>query len=180
MKTINLPALSQISLEEIGGFLSWLENQHTGSTTLVQMQKTPPIRSNKINPIIKTLEQFGFVAQKQGRIEIHARGKDYLRSEISVRRAVIRTLFSQIDWVQKIMTSLSASPSGRIHRGTINDSYNSTFRIPISESEVLAFTSWAQSCELFGYDKKKEELIHMESLVPHDPRPVSPNLPLAS
>ena len=27
MKTINLPALSQITFEDVGGFLTWLEGQ---------------------------------------------------------------------------------------------------------------------------------------------------------
>ena len=180
MKTINLPALTQVTFEEVGGFLTWLENQPAGETSLVQMQKVPPIRSSKLNPMIKTLDQFGFIAQKQGRIAIHARGKEFLRSVELVRKAVIRTLFVQVDWVQKLVNALKASASGRVHRGMISDSFSTTSRIPIAESEVLAFISWAQLCELFGYDKKTNELFHVESIAPRDPRPVAPNLPLAS
>lgn len=180
MKTINLPALSQINFEDVGGFLTWLEGQPAGEVSLAQMQKTPPIRSSKLSPMVKTLEQFGFITQKQGRIAIHARGKDFRRSEISVRKAVIRTLFAQVDWVQKLLAALQAAPGGRLHRAVINDSFNSTSKTPIAESEVLSFILWAQLCDLFGYEKKQEELIRVDSIVPRDPRPVEPTLPLAS
>lgn len=180
MKTINLPALSQITFEEIGGFLSWLENQPGAAASLAQMQKTPPIRTSKLNPMIKTLDQFGFVAQKQGRISISPRGNEFLRSEISVRKTVLRALFIQVDWVQKVVGALKASSNGRLHRSVINDMFNSVSRVPIAESEVLALISWAQLCELFGYEKKSEELICAQIITPRDPRPVEPSLPLAS
>ena len=180
MKNINLPALSQVNLEEVTGFLSWLNNQLAGEVSLTQIQRTPPIRSSKLNPAIKTLEQFGFITQRQGRIAIHVRGKDFLRSPDSVRKAVLRTLFTQVDWVLKVATALSASPTGRIYRGVINDSFASTSRAPIAESDILAFISWAESCELLVYGRKSEELVRVEPMVPRDPRPVAPNLPLAS
>ena len=121
MKTINLPALTQITFEEIGGFLSWLENQPASAASLAQMQKSPPIRTSKLNPMLKTLEQFGFISQKQGRFSLIPRGTDYLHSEISVRKAVLKTLFTQIDWVQKIAEAVQAAPTDRIHRAVIND-----------------------------------------------------------
>ena len=131
------------------------------------MQKTPPIRSSKLSPMVKTLDQFGFITQKQGRIAIHARGKHFRRSEASVRKAVIRTLFAQVDLVQNLLAALKAAPTGRLHRAVINDSFNSVSKTPIAEStEVLSFILWAQLCELFGYEKKQEELIRVDSMVP--------------
>jgi hypothetical protein len=180
MKTIHLPALTQITFEDLGEFLSWLANQPTSSASLAQIRKTPPTRTSKLNPLIKTLDLFGFIDQKQGRISITGRGRDFLRSENSVRKAVARKLFGQVDWVQMTLEKLKASANGRLHRGVINDSFNSIYRSPIAESEVIAFISWAQLCELFGYDKKKEELIHVESIVPREPNPIVPNLRLVS
>ena len=62
----------------------------------------------------------------------------------------------------------------------ISDVFNPSSRSPITETEVLAVISWGQSCELFGYDKKKMELLCIEFMVPRDPRPIAPSLPLAS
>lgn len=180
MTSINLFALTQISFEEIGGFLSWLSEQPSTGVSLAQLQKTPPIRTSKLNPMIKSLEHFGFVTQKQGRITLLPRGRDFLGSEISVRKAVIRALFNQVDWVQKIVDAIQTSPTGRAHRSVIQDSFDTFHRVPIAESEVISFISWGQACDLFGYDKKSHELLRTGMITPQGPSPVVPNLPLAS
>jgi hypothetical protein len=180
MKTINLSALSQITFEEVESFLSWLGQQASGGTSLAEIQKSPPIRTSKLNPMLKTLEQFGFIAQKQGRFLIHEKGVEFLRSEGSVKRAVIRTVFIQVEWINKIVQALDISPSGRVHRSLINDTFAALCKSAITESDISAFVQWAEYTGLFGFDKKTYELVRIDSIVPRDPRPVTPALRLVS
>ena len=65
MKTINLPALTQITFEEIGGFCLG-STQPASAASLAQMQKSPPIRTSKLNPMLKTSSNSDSSARNKG------------------------------------------------------------------------------------------------------------------
>jgi hypothetical protein len=170
MKNLNLPALGQITLEDITLFMSWLDKCPSGETSIDFIKRNPPIRGSKVNPIIKVLDQFALINSKQNRIVISGPGKDFARSSSTVRKAVIRTLFMKVEQVQRILELLKASATGRLHKRVVNDSFSLGSPNQIADSEILGFIAWAQSCELFYYDKTYEEIFCINPEVPKEPK----------
>lgn len=170
MKTLNLPALGQITLEDMTCFLSWLERLPNGEVSPNSLEKNSPIRTSKLNPMLKVLDQFGFVFKKDSRFKITMSGKDFSQSSLSVKKAILRILFLKIEAVQRIADLLKRSTTGRLQKRIVSESFHLGSISPFAESEILAFISWGQSCELFDYDKKKEEILFRETLLPVDPQ----------
>lgn len=183
MSTINLPALGRVTFDEIGRVLSWLEAQPGTQARMSMLEKESPIRVSELRPALKVLQQFRFVVVTETAVSLAPPGRDYLRADAANRKWTLRLIFERLPWVQALLAKLNAAPSGRLPRWAINeaiDGLDASPRNRVAESEVIGFIGWAECCELFLFDEKRQELIRLESRNPRDPRPVTPTLPLAS
>jgi hypothetical protein len=167
MKQLSLFALGEVNMEDLCILLRWIMLSPSGNVSLDQIKRSPPIRTSKISSALKLLEQFGFVGIKQGRYSISAPGEEFLASGTTVRRAVLRLLLSKFDPVQRIIEVLGTSSTGRIPKKMVNESFGLIGPMLYKESEILAFIRWAEACELFGFDRKEDEIFRID---PHAPR----------
>lgn len=179
MKTINLPALGQLGFEDLSGFLSWLAASPVTEFSVSQIQKSPPIRTSKVNPMIKVLEQFAMISNKKDRISISPAGREFANAAVARKKTIVRELFLNIEPIHRLQELLKSSVGGRLHKQAIHESFDLGSRNQVQVAEVLAFISWAEACELFQYDKKKEEILLIGSGLPSgpnkDPREPGPN-----
>ena len=184
MKSINLFALGQFGLEDVGIFLTWLDRIPAGESSLENMKKAPPVRTSKLSPLLKVLEQLKLVQRKQDRFSITSAGEEFLQSTASARKAVIRAFFLTAVEVKVVVDSLNTSSTGRLPRNTVDEAFGSNALSSTTKTEIQTFLSWAQNSELFGYDKKKEEIFRLDVGTPQKPRQTEPaqsaSLPRAS
>ena len=161
MKSLNLIAMGQFTLDDIAPFLSWLNTVPAIERSAVKMKQKPPVGSGKLTPMLKALEQFGYVGKKQDVFTITAAGENFLRGNVFDRKALIKGFFVIEDEVKNVIALLNDSTTGRLpkHRITLS----------ITETEMIAFFSWAQSCELFGHDRKKNEIFRLDRGTPKGP-----------
>lgn len=182
MKHLNLFALGQANAEDLGELLGWMERIPSGEASLDQMKRNPPIRTSKLSPALKVLEQFGLVSGKQGRFAITVSGEEFAKSGPLARRAVLRALFMRYESVQRVVELLATSVSGRLPKKMVNESFGLASPAVVMEAEIQAFIGWAESCELFGHDKKKDEIFSFERGLPRGPvekpQPLSSRLAL--
>jgi len=162
MKTINLIAMGQFTLDDISPFLSWLSAVPPIERSAVKMKQKPPVGSGKLTPLLRVLEQFGFIQKKQECFSITTAGEDFLRMNVFERKATIRAILLNEDEVKRVVRLLNESKTGRLPKHLAN--FEAT-----SETEMIAFLVWAQSCELFGYDKKKREIFRFDRGNPKGP-----------
>lgn len=175
MKTINLSALAQFTLEDVCSFVSWLENVPATGISLERMKSNPPVRTSKIGPMLKVLEPSGLISRKQDRYTLTSAGKDFSRSGVTVRKGVMRNQFMNVDAVQRLLELLLTSENGRLPLKVVHESFNLGALSIATGAEIQGFISWAQACELFGFDKKAEEIFRMEVGVPRGPVEASKN-----
>jgi hypothetical protein len=171
IRIINLSALSQVTLEDTGILLRWLETQPTRDVSLEQLKKTPAVRTSKVTPLLKIFEEIGFVSKKQNRFTVTGAGSEFTRCGLSEKKAFMRALFVKINEVERVMNLLQASPTGRVRRQLVFEAFAANSLSQILDSDLQGFISWAVSCDLFGYDKKSEEVFTLESDRPRGPVP---------
>lgn len=176
MKTINLPALGQLNFEDLSGFLSWLATSPITEFSVSQIQKNPPIRTSKVNPMIKVLEQFAMISNKKDRVSITASGREFADAAVARKKAILRNLLLSVEPIQRVQELLKSSATGRLPKQAIHESFDLGARTQVQVAEVLAFISWAEACELFQYDKKKEEILLVGAGLPSGPNR-DPRLP---
>ena len=162
MKTINLFALSQLTVDDIGIFLSWLGRGPDIGLGLEQMKKNLPLGTSKIGSILKILESFELIARKQDRYILTSTGRDFSNSGMMVKSAVLRNLFMRVEPVQKLMKLLQTSASGRLPVKFVHVSFSLGLLSIVSDAEILGFLSWAQACALFGVDTMAEEIFRID------------------
>lgn len=173
MKNINLMALSEFNFEEAGILLSWLENGRYSEMNLEQLKKSPPVRTSKVGPIVKVFEQFGLISKKQDRFSLTQAGKDFSRSGPTVRKAVMKHLFMQIEQIKRVLGLLANSPTGRIPRRLIHEVLSTGALSVVTETQIQSLISWAEACDLFGYDKKRDEIFGMDLENPRGPTEIT-------
>jgi hypothetical protein len=169
MKTVNLFALGQLNFEDFGGFLSWLANIVAAEVNVSQILKNPPIRSSKINPVLKVLEQFAMISNRKGCISITRAGREFVNADAAKRRSIVREPLLSVESICRVQELLKSSPTGRLQKHTIHDSLNLGSSGPAQDSEVMALISWGEACELFQYDKKTEEIMMVATGQPSGP-----------
>lgn len=158
MKHLNLFALGQSSVEDLCALLSWMDRIPSGEAGLEQIRRNPPIRTSKISPTLKVLEQFELVSGKQERFAITVSGEAFVKSDPSARNAILRALFMRFESVQRIVALLASSSSGRLPRKSVNESFGVATPAVVVEAEIQAFIGWAGACGLFGYDCETGEI----------------------
>ena len=169
MKTINLYALSEFTLEDLGCLVSWLETIPPSGISLERMKSNPPVRTSKIGAILKVIEPFGLIAKKQDRYALTPAGKDFSRSGATVKKAVLRDKFTKVDPIQRLVARLQTSTTGRLPMKVVHESFILGSLSIVSDTEILGLISWAQSCELFGFDKDSQEILRKDSGAPRGP-----------
>ena len=174
MKSINLPALGLLNFDDLGVVLSWLASSPMTEFSVSQIQKNPLIRSSKVNPVVKVLEQLAMIANKKERISITTFGREFAAAPIAEKKVILRTLLMNIEPIKRIQELLENSATGRLQRQAIHAAFDSDpralgVRAPVQVAEVLAFISWAEACDLLHYDKKMEEIMKIGAGLPDGP-----------
>lgn len=169
MKYLNLFALGQATPDDLSALLHWLECIPSGEASLDQIKRTPPIRTCKLSPTLKVLEQFGLISGQQERVVITASGEDFAKSPPPIKRALLRALFTRFESVRRIVELLATSAYGRLPKKMVNESFGLATPAVVIEAEIQAFIGWAESCELFGYDRIKDEIFRLEQGLPKGP-----------
>ena len=169
MNTIDLLALSQLSFEDLDGFLPWLAALPAGEIGLRQLQMSPPIRSNKLAPLLVALEQFGLVTNKKDRVSPTPAGREYLTSTVATKQSLLRARLASVDAIRRIHELLGSSATGRLRKREIQEALDRGARTRAQPAEVRAFIAWAEVCGLCGYDEKREEIFRIEEGRPGGP-----------
>jgi len=176
MKTINLNAFNEFSLDDLSILLAYLGNVPSGEISLDQVKKLPPVRTSKIGPIVKIAEEFGLISKKQDRLSVTASGLTFSRSGLMSRKTTMRTLFGKVEQIQRLLDILALAPSGRLAKKTVLDTFNLGSPLSLSDRDIDGFIAWGQLCDLFGYDKKKEEIFRLELGTPKGPTEITQRL----
>ena len=169
MKYLNLFALGQATPDDLSALLHWLECIPSGEASLDQIKRTPPIRTCKLSPTLKVLEQFGLISGQQERVVITASGEDFAKSPPPIKRALLRALLCASSRSDESSSSSPPRPTADFpKRWSMNLSGWPSPAVVI-EAEIQAFIGWAESCELFGYDRIKDEIFRLEQGLPKGP-----------
>jgi hypothetical protein len=166
VKKFNLPAFRQISLVEVGSFLVWLQKATDGTVTLRQMEMASPIRTSKLGLMLKLCEQFDFLERREIHVSIMTGGKHFANVKFAEKMAIIRRLFLDYEQVQNIIDLLAKSQTGRLKKRHVEEIFGMGPGSLVTQGDVMGFIEWANACELFSYDKKREELILKGSGLP--------------
>ena len=158
MKKLNLSAIRQVTLIETGSFLTWLQKAEGGTVTLRQMEMASPIRTSKLGFMLKLGEQFDLLNRSQIHVSIAANGKKFAEAKFPEKMAIIRALFMDCEQVQKIVDSLGKSSTGKLKKRYVQEIFGMGPGSLVTDGDVMGFIEWAQACELFSYDKKREEI----------------------
>jgi hypothetical protein len=169
MKALNLIALEQVTLEEAVIFIRWLEQLPTGGVSLEQLKKGTPIRTSKVGFALKLLESFRFVRLTAGHYVITPAGLVFAKADSSAAKSMIRASFVDFEPMKRLLELLSSSPSGRLPKHVLVVSFGADSSGPISEAETRGVIAWSERCDLFGYDRKKDEIFKLESGLPGGP-----------
>ena len=172
MKSVNLIAFRQFTLEDIAPFLSWLNLAPALQRTAVKMKLKPPVGSGKLTPMLKALNLLKFIQLKQECFTITASGEAFLKANPLERKIMIRGIFLAEDEVKKIMALLNASSTGRIAKYLVNECFAASDQTSTLETEILALLDWTEQCGLFGYDSKKHEIFSLEHGTPKSINPL--------
>ena len=159
MKKLNLSAFRQISLVEVGSFLVWLQKATDGTVTLRQMEMASPIRTSKLGLMLKLCEQFDFLERKEIHVSIKVGGKEFANVKFAEKMAIMRRIFMGYEQVQRITELLAKSQTGRLKKRHVEEIFGMGPGSLVTQGDVMAFIEWSCACELFSYDKKREELI---------------------
>jgi hypothetical protein len=157
MKLLNLSALSQVNLGEISDFLKWLDHAPSGQLTVRQVKVNPPIRSSKLGAALKALEQFEFILADESHVTLTDAGREFSRSNLTVKMETLRKQFLNYGQVQMVLESLEASKAGRLKARVVYYSFKEAYE-NLTEGEFRGFVDWAHWSELFHYDKKRDEV----------------------
>ena len=158
MKKFNLPAFCQITLVEVGSFLVWLQKATDGTVTLRQMEMASPIRTSKLSLMLKLCEQFDFLERREIHVSIKSSGGQFANVKFAEKMAIIRGLFLNYEQVQNVVDLLVQSPTGRLKKKHVEEIFGVHPDSIVTQGDVMGFIEWANACELFSYDKKREEL----------------------
>ena len=169
MKTINLIALGQFTIDDIAPFLAWLNKVPAIQRTADKMKKIPPVGSGKLSPMLKVLEQLRFIGKKQDVYSVAVAGTAFLNANPGERKSLMNAIFLNEEEAKRTVELLNQSKTGRVAKHLVNECFGLTSFTSTTETEILAFLSWAQACELFGYDKKKQEIFALDSGKPKGP-----------
>ena len=169
MKHLNLFAWGEISLEDLRAFLAWLDAIPSGEASIEQIKKNPPIRTSKVGAVLRVLEGPGFVRVKAGHYVLTPSGEEFAKSSPSGMKASIRGFFLAIEPIRRIAELLGASLNGRLPKLLVGEMLSKDSPTAVTEAEVQGLILWAGICGLFGYDRRRQEIVRLENESPETP-----------
>lgn len=165
MKKLGLAAFREITIVDMGSFMTWL--QKTGETTTIRKIKSmPPVRQSKLSFIFKLGEDFSFISHRDENITMTPHGKKFASAEFSEQAVIVRDLLMSHEPVREVMGQLAQSTTGRLKRSQIEEVFSKGTNAAVLKNDVLGFITWAHACELFNYDKKNEEVCLRQQTLP--------------
>jgi len=166
MKHLNLFAFGQTNMEDLSAVLNWVECIPSGQGSLNRIKRHSPISAIRLMPTLKALVQLGLLAGNQEHFDITQSGEYFAKSGPMLRKAILRAQLLKFDEVQRIVELLGTSTSGTLPKKMVNESFGLAAPAVVMETEIQAFIVWAESCDLFGYDKKNDEIFQIEHGLP--------------
>jgi hypothetical protein len=165
MKDIKFHALSEIKFGEIGDFLRWFDQVHSGLITLRQIRDYSSMKPGKLNSMIKLLEEFGFIFLAGDEIDLTEAGREFSRFNLIHKMKTIRSILRYSEQGQEVMELLQKSQTRRLKARVVYYALKEGYE-QLTEIDMRGFINWAHWSELFHYDKKHDEIHLMVDRLP--------------
>jgi hypothetical protein len=158
MKSIYLPVFEFVNFEDIGSFLGWLGSVPSGRISFIKMQKTAPVRSTKLGPMLRLLEQLAFIVKEKDAVFISASGMRFSLAELAAKKVMIKNQFLITSPMWNLLNHLETSNTGRLTKNEVFGILKSESTIQITEKMTLGIMAWGHCCELFYFDETSQEI----------------------
>ena len=156
---------SQITLGEVSSFLAWLDRQPAGKSLIDNADSLCPFERERLRAMLNVLSCLGFVFEHPDCLKIRHEGSTFVQADLVSKMSILRAKLVDLRPTREIMTRLENSGNGRLNKNAIVGYFYENFQDP-HISDLQGFLDWARMCELFYYDKSRDEIFHIHGNFP--------------
>ena len=144
-------------VSEIIGLLEAV-NDFSGSVDASVLADDFDLELDEIFPAIEGAEMLGFVSTPEGDLKLTEKGRTFLKSDIQVRKDILRDQMLRIDSVSKLIKTLRQSEDLKMSKEEFTRYLSMAMKSLHPEELFLVLLNWARYAELLRYDSDTDEV----------------------
>ena len=163
MKFFNWSSFSHVTESDVTDVLRWIDRMPFRQIAMDGgLAEAFPIESNKVRSALEILEKFGLISQGRLHIDVLELGSAFVQADESSRRAFLRLKMLDLIPVSEILHLLGRSVNGRLSRSVVTAFFREACSTRVIESDIENFVRWGVACHLFGFDRKRQEIVWIQ------------------
>jgi hypothetical protein len=166
MKLFNWSVFNHVTVRELTAVLCWIDRMPLRQIAKDGSFDEAPIQSNKLRFALELLEYFNLISQDHSHIDVLELGHAFVLADESSRHAFQRIKLMDLIPVSEIHHLLGRSVNGRLSRSVVVAFFNEACGARVSGPDIEGFLLWAVACRLFGFDRKRQEIVWIQHDMP--------------
>lgn len=144
-------------VSEIIGLLEAV-NDFSGSVDASVLADDFDLEIDEVYPAIEAAEMLGFVSTPEGDIKLTEIGSRFLKSDIQMRKDLLREQMLGIDGVSKLIKAIRDTEDLKMSKDTFKMYLSRTMKSLHPDELFHVIINWARYAEILRYDSDAEEV----------------------